>query len=502
MAGYYVFVKRSLICGILILLFSITAVAERATIHITVKNFRGTIDVLDPELRYDLAKDKMTVLHFDTHGSASYTMDIAKPTYLVLYFLSSKFFNYSLFLSPGDELFIATDFGRKNNNIVITGRGSNNNQPEIFALTNMDTERFKGEATPDNIIAAINKQFLLNKLLLANYIKVNKPSAGFIKIATSNLQYFAPVTYYEFYRNNYFGKPKEQLLKWQRIQDSLFSTIKLSNGGALTAYNYAHLIDNFMMRETEKLLLEYKANPVLFNKQWFHSGALKEKKLFDDAKVGVVIKKIIGKYFTGQAAEYAYCQALKFVFHKADYPSTVLLFDDFKKKYPSSVYIKGFSAPLAEVFNKQRQALNSKSIFVADNGTKLNTFKDVLALMKGKTVFIDMWGTWCGPCREEMQKNAEQLRAYFTGKNITFLYIANHDIGKEKEWKKLIAFFQIEGLHILANPKLTGDIMGKVKASGYPTYIIVKKDGSYKQSTTKYPVNVQAMIKEIEAAAT
>jgi len=111
-----------------------------------------------------------------------------------------------------------------------------------------------------------------------------------------------------------------------------------------------------------------------------------------------------------------------------------------------------------------------------------------------------MWGTWCGPCRQEIQKNAKQLRDHFKGKNVTFLYIANSDVGKVQEWKKQIAYFQIEGLHILANPKLTDDIMQKVKATGYPTYIIIKKDGSYKQATTRYPVNVQAMIKEIESA--
>jgi protein-disulfide isomerase-like protein with CxxC motif len=58
----------------------------------------------------------------------------------------------------------------------------------------------------------------------------------------------------------------------------------------------------------------------------------------------------------------------------------------------------------------------------------------------------------------------------------------------------------MEGEHILANSKLTADIMRKVKSTGYPTYIIVKKDGSYQQTATKYPVNLQAMIREIETA--
>jgi thiol-disulfide isomerase/thioredoxin len=155
---------------------------------------------------------------------------------------------------------------------------------------------------------------------------------------------------------------------------------------------------------------------------------------------------------------------------------------------------------MAEVVNKQRQTLNSKIVFVAGNGTKLNTFKDVLALNKGKVVFIDMWGTWCGPCREEIEKNAKQLRDHFQGKNVTFLFIANRDTGREKEWKKQIAYFQMEGENILANSKLTEDIMNKVKGSGYPTYIIIKQDGSYEQTVTKYPVNIRALIKEIEAA--
>lgn len=501
MTKYYLLLKSSFMGGLLILLFTVSAFAKSATVHITIKNFKGSVNLLDPELRYDLTKSKVTSLHFDSHQSASYTMAIEKPTNLILYFLSNSFFNYCLFLSPGDELFLTADFSKKNNNVIITGKGSNNNQPEIFALTNMDTQPFKADATPDRLIAAINKQYLLNKRILADYIKENKPSNSFIKTAAANLEYFTPAIYYECYNNNKFGKPKEQLRKWQKVQDSLLSTVKLNNSNALTAYNYTHLIDNFMLREPEKLLLEYRAQPVLFYKQWFHADTVRGEKLFNDAKIGILITKIISKYLSGPTAEYAYCQSLKFVFHKADYPSTVLLFNHLKKQYPTSVYLKGFSAPVAEVLNKQKQALNNKTLFVADNGTKLNTLKEVLTLMKGKTVLVDMWGTWCGPCREELEKNAKLLRAHFKGKNVTFLYIANNDTGKEKEWKKQIAYFQIEGLHILANPGLTKDIMEKVKASAYPTYIIIKKDGSYKQTTTKYPVNVQAMIKEIEASA-
>lgn len=364
----------------------------------------------------------------------------------------------------------------------------------------MDIQRFKEDTTPYRVISTLNRQFLLNKAMLAHYIKVHQPSASFIKTEMANLRYFVPMHYYVSSHNNVNGKPIEQQKKWQKIQDSLFSTVKLSNDAALSAYNYTQFIDHIMRIEQSALVDEFRTRPVLFYKQWFHCNTARGMQLFKSAQTGILTQKVVDKYFTGRAAEYAYRQALKREFQQADYPSTILLFDHFKKKYPASARAKGFAAPIAEVVNKQRQALNSKTFFVRANGTNLNTFNEVLALNKGKTVFIDMWGTWCGTCREEIKQHAAQLRAHFKGENVVFLYIANLDAGREKEWKKQINYFQIEGEHILANPKLTEDIMGKVKSTGYPTYIIVKKDGSFKQTATRYPVNILAMIKEIEAA--
>jgi thiol-disulfide isomerase/thioredoxin len=483
-----------------ILFLSISAFAEKATVHITVRNFSGSVSVRNPQLRYYLTKDDGINLPLDAHHTTSYTIDIDKPGCITLRFFN-KTYNYDLFLSPGDELFLTADFSRADHNITVSGRGSNNNQPEIFALTNMDTKALDDDKTPDRVIAAINKQYLYNKAALARYIKVNKPTGAFIKNARANLQYFALYNFYNAYRSNIYGKPKEHEPKWQKILDSLFSAAKMSNDAPSVVYNYTRLMDQFPILEAGQLWNEYRNNPDMFFKQWFHTNKARGEKLFNEAQLGILIEKVIKKYFTGQAAEYAYGNAIKYVyFHEKDYLSAVLLFNHFKKKYPQSVYLKGFSGPIAAVVDKQKQALSNKIVFVKNNGAKLNTFKEVLALTKGKTVFIDMWGTWCGPCREEIEKYAAKLRANFAGKNITFLYIANFDSTREKEWKKQIAYFQMEGMHILAKAKLTNDIMVSVKASGYPTYIIIKKDGSYKQTTTKYPMNLQAMIREIQAA--
>lgn len=493
--------KRFLTCCILLFVFSTSVFAKNTTVHFTIKNLKGSIYVHDPDWLYDLTKKKVNVLQLDAHQSASYTININQPTYLIFY-LSDRYFRYSLFLTPGDELFFNIDFTQKNNQVKVTGKGSNNNQPEIFALTYMDLLPYKGDKDPDRVTAAIKKQYLLNKKTLANYIKVNKPSATFIKNAMLNLKYFVPDNYYEFSHNNNFFKPKEQLTKWRKVQDSIFSTIKLNNDDALKAYNYTQLIDNVVLRETEALHMEHNDKSVLTNEQWLNANlTYRKKKLDQQLQPGGFDQQVLDQYFSGKAAEYAYVHTLKWKFARTDYPALVTIFDHFKKEYPNSTYIKAFKAPIAEIVNKQQQVLSSKTIFVKNNGTQLNTFKDVLALTKGRIALVDMWGTWCSPCRSEIEKNAAKLEAYFKGKNVNFIYIANDDIEREQEWKKQIAYFQIAGIQILANPNLTKNMMSNVKSTSYPTYILIKKDGSYRQTATQLPMNIQAMIKEIEIAA-
>ncbi|RYE19193.1 MAG: hypothetical protein EOP45_13010 [Sphingobacteriaceae bacterium] len=464
-----VFRNSFLVWIILICFFSENTFAKTATVHLVIKNYKGSVSIYDPQLRYELAKKRFVEISPDAQGAASYTMNTDQPTYLLLRSLSNNAFNWCLFLSPGDELFLTADFTSKDHRVTITGKGSNNNQPEIFALTNLDTEPFRSDKTPGRVIAAINKQYLLNKNMLTSYIKVNKPSDAFIKNAMLNLKYFAPANFYEFSHNSLF-RPKEELKPWLRIQDSLFATVKLSNDEAVNAYNYNKLVDNFVLREAEAGKLMYESNPAEFYQHWFPNDPAKGKIEYNGTQTSVLNDMVIGKYFSGKAAEYAYGQTIKFKFVRADYPTVIEMYSKFKKEFPANVYLAGFDPTVAGLVNKQQQTFSKETIFVRDNGTKLNTFKDVLALTKGKAALIDMWGTWCSPCRTEIEKNALKLEAHFKGKKVNFIYIANDDIGREQLWKKAIAYFQIEGIHILANPTLTKDIMDKAKYSGYPSY--------------------------------
>ncbi len=121
---------------------------------------------------------------------------------------------------------------------------------------------------------------------------------------------------------------------------------------------------------------------------------------------------------------------------------------------------------------------------------KWNEFKHVWRSVGGnegaKTVIEWICGAaWLRrTCREEIEKHSAAIRAHFKNKGLTYLYIANYDLHNEEQWKKLIAYFDMEGTHLLANQNLTTDIMKKLKKAGFPTEFIIKKDGTFELSKT------------------
>jgi thiol-disulfide isomerase/thioredoxin len=144
-----------------------------------------------------------------------------------------------------------------------------------------------------------------------------------------------------------------------------------------------------------------------------------------------------------------------------------------------------------------KDTLTRQFFFLPDS---IKTFKQLISVFKGQTVLLDMWGTWCSPCRKEIKNNSAALKKHFAGKDIKFLYVANHDVGKEKAWKELIAFYQIDGYHLLAKTSMTYDIMKQIQSQEYPTYVVIDKYGNFEKSRAGYPMKRDVLIRQIEEA--
>lgn len=96
-----------------------------------------------------------------------------------------------------------------------------------------------------------------------------------------------------------------------------------------------------------------------------------------------------------------------------------------------------------------------------------------LSDFRGKVVYIDFWGTGCGPCMYEFKNTTPALEKHFEGKDVVFINISSDR--QEKTWKKTLAQFNIQGINLLDT---RGGKANKLyRVSGIPHYVLIGRDG-------------------------
>lgn len=90
-----------------------------------------------------------------------------------------------------------------------------------------------------------------------------------------------------------------------------------------------------------------------------------------------------------------------------------------------------------------------------------SNFDTLVSKFKGNIVYVDMWATWCHPCKEELMK-VKDVKAFgdFAAKNnFIILYLCcNKD---NKNWRWFINANKLAGYHILVNEKLIKDLRAR-----------------------------------------
>ncbi|MDR6786025.1 thiol-disulfide isomerase/thioredoxin [Pedobacter africanus] len=498
---------KKIICSLLlVILYTGAALAQTATINFNIKNAGSCNCTLSPQNDLSRYGKGRIPLPLDKNGQASYGLKITKPRSFNFYCERSKsdqWLSYSFFLSPGDQLTFNADMLARDYQITVTGKGSNNNQSIYSNSSRFDFEKFYGDTVPNRIISAILKEEAHHKTELEKYITRNKPTKEFIAAKKLNLTYWAASAYFSFKENNKFQirQPyKRNSDKWQSVQDSLFNAQPFDNPNALSSRNYTLLIAEFLNRKKEALWTEQYENKDAFYKEWYGGDQLKGEEEYMADKSNALREKIINKYFKGKTAEHLYAHLIVDAIDNSDPKNLLDIYSRFKDQYPGSEYDAELKTIVNAVKKRQEQGLNDRMVFADSTAKQLNAFDDLLKLAKNKTVLVDLWGTWCSPCRQEIEKNSAELKKHFKGKGLEYFYVANYDASNTKAWKELISYFNLEGTHILASQALTKSVMNAVKGKGFPTYFLIKKDGSYELSKAGYPMERVKLIQQLEEA--
>jgi cytochrome c biogenesis protein CcmG, thiol:disulfide interchange protein DsbE len=96
-----------------------------------------------------------------------------------------------------------------------------------------------------------------------------------------------------------------------------------------------------------------------------------------------------------------------------------------------------------------------------------------LSNYRGEVILLNIWATWCGPCREEMPA-IERLHQELGAKGLKIVAVSVDNAGEEPKIRDFIKEF---GLHFEVLHDATGSIQGIYRTTGVPETFIIDREG-------------------------
>ena len=103
---------------------------------------------------------------------------------------------------------------------------------------------------------------------------------------------------------------------------------------------------------------------------------------------------------------------------------------------------------------------------------------------KGKYVYIDVWATWCGPCKQQIPF-LQTLEKKYHNKNIEFVSISIDNPAAKDAWKTMIKDKNMGGVQLFAG----GDqsFSRAYQISGIPRFILIDPQGNIVEANAPRP---------------
>lgn len=173
-------------------------------------------------------------------------------------------------------------------------------------------------------------------------------------------------------------------------------------------------------------------------------------------------------------------------------------FRDIAEKHIKEPFLK---EPLHQKYLQTKSRIENPQIYtetvlkeVSDLSVK-QIVDDILQQNREKVIYIDFWGTWCGPCLSEFP-NSKVIEHELKDNDVAFVYICLES--EEKQWKATLDKFQLGGQQYLLSNKQSTEMRDIFEISGIPFYMLIDKDGVIKEKGSHLrPLSVKDTIRKM-----
>lgn len=193
--------------------------------------------------------------------------------------------------------------------------------------------------------------------------------------------------------------------------------------------------------------------------------------------------------------------SLTYFFHNLLLESEIETFERNRRLIDEQITQPFLKQPLLKEYDQLKATLDEIALNkgIQMQKDKINNAQtavdDIMQKNKGKVIYIDIWATWCAPCRQEFPYS-QKLEEQFSG-DVAFAFICVDS--SEKAYLNALKKYQLSGQHYFLDEPESKKIMEKYALQGIPHYILIDKNGEIALRGYKIKPSEDATASKIKA---
>ncbi|MCS3802181.1 TlpA family protein disulfide reductase [Niastella sp. OAS944] len=442
----------------------------------------------------------------DMYGKFKQTLQLPYPVFAELTFNERK---YRLLLSPGRNLQLTID----STSILFAGKAAAENQlvhnsildsKPLFSKNEKEIISFKDltkTGFTDTLLRHIEEEIATTK----TQIEQSATSPALKQILINETKYA-----YQSHLSNFatFDLRKANKMLADTAQNIIMQWQPLPDSSMLQSGYYANVMlekrNRYDINQASKKINTNSIDTMKLRLAEFFSMPFTtiDSLIKANGELTIMASRYAELNWPASICDKVYYNLFISAYDLSNTSTCTYLFNNMQQKYPASQYLPRAKNLLQQLTATVKKNSSNANITIEELGN-ISSVLQVIKKYEGKVIYLDMWGTWCGPCKYEMAYVPE-LKKRYAGKNIVWLYIALDNPEQDKKWKDYIYINNLEGKHYRVNRASTETFWQEAEKTGIqplnsvPRYMIINAQGKIVHDVAERPSSRQKLYNQLD----